>query len=353
MKNTIKVLIAICMLSLSFFACKKNIEETVITKGVAPTITLSPSNLVLSSTTAGDTVETISWSPSDYGYSAAVNYSVQLVKGGTGFSNPQTVNVGNAKQLKYVGAVLNDLAIGLGIAPGTTGSIDVRIKSSLSDSLAIYSSISTLTIKTYVVQFPALLVRGGNGWVTPATRTNGFLLTSPNFNTKYEGYINIPNADGWGGDALKLLSTSSGASYGWGTSSTTLSIGGGNLWFTPSPAFMKVNADIGALTVSYTPVRFYISGDQNGWSTSATPLTYDPATKTLKATNVSFTAGNKFVFTSNGNYDISYKVDGAGKLVFAGPPNWAGTNISAPGTGVYTVILDLSGGNGSYTYSIQ
>ena len=353
MKNTIKVVIAISLLSLTFFACKKNIEETVMTKGVAPTITLSPSNLVLSSATAGDTVEIISWSPSDYGYSAAVSYSVQLAKGGTGFSSPQTVSVGNAKQLKYVGAVLNDLAIGLGIAPGTTGSIDIRIKSSLSDSLSIYSSITTLTIKTYVVQFPALLVRGGNSWVTPTVRTNGFLLTSPNFDTKFEGYINIPNADGWGGDALKLLSTSSGAEYGWGTSSTTMSIGGGNLWFTPSPAFMKVNADIAALTVTYTPVRFFLSGDHNGWSTSATPMTYDPATKTLKATNVSFTAGNKFVFTCNGGYDISYKVDGAGKLIFAGPPNWAGTNISAPGTGVYTVILDLSGGNGSYTYSIQ
>jgi starch-binding outer membrane protein SusE/F len=353
MKNTIKVVIAISLLSLTFFACKKNIEQTVMTNGLAPVITLSPSNLTLLLTTAADTVETISWSPSDYGYSAAVNYSVQLAKSGTGFASPQTVNVGNAKRLKYLGAVLNDLAIGLGIVPGTTGSIDIRIKSSLSDSLSIYSSITSLTIKTYVVQFPALLVRGGNSWVTPTIRTNGFLLASPNFDTKYEGYINLPNADGWGGDAFKLLSTSSGSEYGWGTSSTTMSIGGGNLWLTPSPNYMKVNADVNALTINYTLARFYISGDHNGWSTSATPMNYDAATKTLKATNVSFTAGNKFVFTCNGGYDISYKVDGAGKLIFAGPPGWSGTNISAPGTGVYTVILDLSGGNGSYTYSIQ
>jgi starch-binding outer membrane protein SusE/F len=353
MKINITTVVTAVVLPVLFMACKKNIDKTVMTSGTAPVVTLSPNNLVLATATAADTVETISWTKSDYGYSAAVNYTVQIAKTGTSFASPTNVNVGSLRQLKYVGAVINDLAIGLGIAPGTTGTLEIRVRSMLSDSLSIYSQPVTITIKTYVVQFPALLVRGGNSWVTPATRTNGFLLTSPAFDSKYEGYINLPNADGWGGDAFKLLSTSSGIEYGWGSSSTTMSAGGGNLWLTPSPAYMKVNADISALTINYTAVRFYLSGDHNGWSTSATPMTYNVATKQWIASGVNFTAGNKFVFTSNGNYDISYKVDGAGKLVFAGPPAWAGTNISAPGTGTYTVILDLSGGNGAYTYSVQ
>lgn len=353
MKNNIRTVLGGFLLALILFACEKNIDKTVMEDGEAPVVTLSPSSVTLTSARAADTVEVITWTPSEYGYSAAVTYTVQLTKGGAGFNNPTSVDVGTAKQLKYVGAVLNDLAIGLGIAPGTTGTIDIRIKSALSDAHSIFSGTSTLTVTTYQVEFPALLVKGGNSWVTPSIRTKGFLLTSPNFDTKYEGYLNLPNADGWGGDAFKLVSSSSGLEYGWGTSSTTMSVGGGNLWLTPSPAFMKVNADISALTINYIPVQFFISGDHNGWSTSATPMTYDPVTKTLTATNVTFSAGNKFVFTSNGNYDISYKVDAAGKLIFAGPPNWAGTNISAPGAGVYTVRLDLSAGNGSYTYSFQ
>jgi len=338
---------------MAVIACKKNIDQTTTTDGKASAITLSPASVTLSAATAADTVEVISWGATDYGYKAAVNYNVEIAKTGTNFANPQSVNVGSATKLKYVGAVLNDLAIGMGIAPGTTGTVEIRVRSSQSSTLFIFSDKVTLTIKTYVVQFPALLVKGGNSWVTPAARTNGFLLTSPDFSTKYEGYLNLPNADNYGGDAFKLVSTSSGLEYGWGGTNTTMAVGGGNLWLTPAPNFMKVNADLTALTINFTPVKFYISGDHNAWSTSATPMTYNAATKQLVATNVSFTAGNKFVFTSNGNYDISYKVDAAGKLIFAGPPNWAGNNISAPGTGVYTVILDLSGGNGSYTYIIQ
>jgi starch-binding outer membrane protein SusE/F len=354
MKRNINSYVAMFIFSVALFACKKDIVQTVKTDGTAPVITLTPATVTLSSSTANDTVSTISWSRADFGYKAAVNYTVEIVKSGNPFSVAKTTNLGNATQLKYVGAVLNEAAIGLGIAVGSTADLDIRIKSTLSDSVFIYSPVAKLKVTTYQVDFPALLVRGGNAWITPATRTNGFVLTSPNYDGKYEGYINLPNADGYGGDALKLMVESSGVTYGWGGTSNTMTAGStGNLWFTPAPNYMKVNADINAGTVNFTPVKFFLSGDQNGWSTSATPMTFNAATNQWMANNVSFTAGNKFVFTSNGSYDISYKVNSAGKLVYAGPPNWAGDNISAPGTGTYTVILDLSAGDGSYTYKIQ
>lgn len=353
MKNNIKFFIALCIASMAFASCKKDMANTKMTDGVPSTVSLSPADIVLTAATAADTVQTISWTAADYGYSAAVKYTVEIAKAGTNFAGAAIVNAGSAKSIKYIGAVLNDLAIGFGISPNSTGTLDIRVKSSLSDSVFKYSSVAPLTVKTYQVDFPALLVKGGNAWVTPASRTNGFLLTSPNFDTQYEGYINLPNADGWGGDALKLVSTSSGIEYGWGGSSTTMAAGAsGYLWFTPAPNYMKVTADVSALTVNFTPVQFNVTGDHNSWNTSANPMTYDPTSKKLTAT-VTFAAGNKFVFTCNGSYDNSYKVNNDGKLIFAGPPAWAGNNIPAPGAGTYTVTLDLSQGNGSYTYSIQ
>ncbi len=352
-KSKIGSFVTLVILTL-LMACKKDIQQTVMTQTVAPTVSLSAPTLVLSAATAGEVVETISWTAAEYGFSAAINYQVEIAAGGSNFAGAQKVNMGINRSTTYTGAVLNDLAIGMGIEPGTSGTLDVRVRSALSDSVYHYSSVIQLNITTYVVEFPALLVRGGNAWVTPATRTPGYVLTSPDFSSKYEGYIYIPNADGWGGDALKLLSTSSGIEYGWGTSSTTIAAGStGNLWFTPAPNYMKVNADINALTVSFTPVQFYLTGNFNAWSTSDTPLVYDPVTHKLIATGVNFTAGGTFAFTANGGWDLSYKVDGAGKIVYAGPPDWAGSNIPAPGTGSYTVILDLSGGNGYYSYSIQ
>lgn len=353
MKPTINFICA-AVLSLLLFSCKKDISKTVMTEGTPPALNLSPASVVLSTAKEKDTVETVSWTTADFGYKAAVNYSVEIIKEGGSFSSAKSVNLGSGTQLKYTGAVLNELAIGLGIATGTSGNLNLRVKSSLSDSTFIYSSVAKLSVTTYQVEFPALLVRGGNAWVTPTVRTKGYVLTSPNYDGKYEGYVNLPNADGYSGDALKLMVQSSGVTYGWGGTSNTMTAGAtGNLWFTPAPNYMKVNADINSGTVNFTPVQFFATGDHNGWNTAATPMIFNPATQQLVANNVSFTAGNKFVFTANGGYDISYKVNNDGKLIFAGPPNWAGTNISAPGTGIYTVILDLSAGDGSYTYKIQ
>lgn len=353
MRPSLNNIIKLIVCSILFWSCKKDIQQVKMTEGIAPAITLSRSAVTLSSASAADTVQTISWSPADYGFKAAVNYTVEIAKAGSNFANPKTVNVGKATSLKYLGAVLNELAIGEGIQPTTTGSLDIRVKSALSDAVSIYSSVATLAVTTYAVEFPALLVKGGNSWVTPTARTKGLILTSVNYDSKYEGYLNLPNADGYGGDAFQLVGGSSGTVYGWGGSSTTMSVNGGNLWLTPAPNYMKVNADINALTINFTPVKFFLSGDHNGWSTSATPMTFDAVNKQWVANNVSFTAGNKFVFTSNGSYDISYKINADGKLLYAGPPGWAGINIDAPGTGTYTVILDLSAGDGSYTYKIQ
>ena len=360
MKN-ISIKIIAVLLVCSFFACKKDEVKTVMTVGPVPTVTLSPSTVVLDDATAADTVQTISWTKSDYGFSSAENYTVMIAKAGTDFAGAQQINVGSNLKLKLTGNYLNNLAITAGITAGSDGQLEVKVKSSLSDSVATYSEVQTLALTTYKTLYPALQVQGGNSWVTPGSRTNGYVLTSPNYDGKYEGYLNLPNADGYGGDAFKLISSTTGTVYGWGSNPVPSGSGfsvdmvenAGNLWLTPAPNFIKVDADINTMKLNYVPTSFFISGDDNGWSTSATPMTFDAATNTLKATNVTLTAGKSFVFTCNGGYDISYKVDASNQLIFAGPPAWAGNNISIPASGVFTVILDLSGGNGSYTYKIQ
>ena len=323
--------------------------------GVPPVLTLSPAAVSLTEAQASDEVFAITWSAADFGFDAAINYTAQIDTAGSDFANASVINTGSLTSLRYTGALLNELAISKGITPGASGSLDIRVKASLSDSVFVYSETSTVSVATYTTSLPALLVRGKNSWVTPDERTNGYLLTSVNYDGKYEGYLYLPDADKWGGDAFKLESTTDGTLYGWGTNEYTMSTAeaSGNLWFTPAPNYMKVNADVNALTINHVPVQFYISGDNNGWSTSATPLIYNDATKILEADNVSFTAGQKFVFTCNGSYDICYKVDDNGKLIFAGSPVWGGNDIVVNETGTFKITLDLSGGDGNYTYSIE
>src|SRR5699024_3830874 len=97
---------------------------------------------------------------------------------------------------------------------------------------------------------------------------------------------------------------------------------------------------------------FSLSGDQNGWSTTGTPMTLNQSTQQLELDNVSFSAGDTFAFNCNGGWNISYKIDDDGNLIFAGPPDWGGKNIKVEETGTYKVILDLSSGKGSYTYQL-
>ena len=330
----------------------------------------SASQIALSDANSKKNVLTLKFAEPDYGLPVAATYTLQFdlpsdTTGATAWGKAINFQLPvDSLQKSFTGADLNSIAATqLKMPVGTAGSLVVRLKSDIinlstgtaSGSIPSIYSVITLRVTPYeaVVVYPALMVKGGNSWITPDTRTDGYLLTSKNFDSKYEGYLYLTNADGWGGDAFKLVSTTDAKVYGYGTDANTMSLTGGNLWLTPAPAYMKVNADISALTINYVPVKFFVTGDHNGWNTAANPMIYNATTKEWVATNVSLTAGKAIVFTANGSYDISYKVDAKGALTFAGPPAWAGNNIVAPKTGVFTIKLNLSKGNGNYSYSIE
>lgn len=352
-------------------ACKKDASTNVVTPPASASLAFKSSAgaVVLTPANDAEKVITFSFKAANFGVSVTPTYSLAFdlpsdTSGANAWGNAIEVKLpAGALEKVYTGADLNALAgVQLNLPTGAVSTLAVRLKAEVTQNTGVASSIKpiystiTFTVNPYkaTVEYPALLVRGGNSWKTPEVRTNGLILTSSKFNSKYEGYLNLPNADGWGGDGFQLVSSKEPAKvYGWGTSATTMSLGGGNLWLTPSPAYMKVNADVDALTISYTPVKFFISGDDNGWSTSSTPMVYNAGTGKWVAANVSLTAGKAFVFTCNGGYDISYKVDASGALVYAGAPTWGGINIPVAKTGVYTVTLDLSAGDGNYTYSIK
>lgn len=368
MKKLINNIILISLLTCLLYACKKDEVAAVIAmpSGIS-TFTSSASQVVLTSATDSSNVVTFKWQAINYGIKVVTTYSLQFdipsdTSGTNAWGNSKIITVAADTQKTYLGTDFNALLVAqMGLPTATASTIVVRLISAVNQSTGTSSivpnlySIISMVVTPYkaVIIYPALLVKGGNSWHTPTTRTNAYLLTSVKYDGVYEGYLNLTNPDGYGGDAFQLISTTDAKVYGYGSSSTTMSIGGGNLWLTPSPNYMRVIADINALTINYTPVKFFLSGDDNGWSTSSTPMTFNSTTNQWVATNVPLTTGKAFVFTSNGSYDISFKVDAKGNLIFAGSPTWLGTNIPISKTGTYTVTLDLSGGAGNYTYSVK
>lgn len=371
MKQLFNSFLMLILAAIVFSACKKEESQNVIDVPSAGSLAFksSVSSVTLTDALALAKVVTFSFSKADYGISVVPTYTLQFdvpsdTSGANAWANSVDIKLsGDSLHRAFSGAEFNTLlAAQLLLPTGVNSTIVVRLKTDLNQNTGlstnvkpIYSTLS-MTVNPYraYIEYPALLVKGGNSWITPAVRTNGYLLASSKFNAKYEGFLNLPNADGWGGDGFKLISTKDAKEYGWGTSATTLSTTGGNLWVTPAPNYMKVNVDLDAMTIAYTPVRFFVTGEDNGWSTSATPMVYNATTGAWVASNVSLTAGKAFQFTANGSYEVSYKLDKeGGVLVFAGAPVWGGVNIPVAKTGVFTVTLDVSGGEGNYTYSVK
>src|SRR5262245_8741705 len=129
MKNIFLICAITCMIS----ACKKDVQMTMLKTGVPGALAASQATLVLSAATAADTVEIFSWQPSDYGFDAAIRYTLQIAKVGTNFAAPKEISMGNVRVQKYTGGDLNQMVLIMGLPPGSAGQIEARVKSTISD----------------------------------------------------------------------------------------------------------------------------------------------------------------------------------------------------------------------------
>jgi hypothetical protein len=358
MKRTIFYMIA--AITLLSAGCKKDEVRTVLHAPAAITgFSVSSNQMVLSSANDSVTVTSFSWQAVNYSYSSVVTYSLLFdvpsdTSGTSGWSNAVKVVISSDSLRKsFLGMDLNRMLNQMGLDPGVASTIVVRLKSDVNQSNgtvstvpSLYSDLSiTATPYKAKVIYPKLYVAGdflSPSW-TPKDQP-GWVLACVNNDGVFEGYVNFPNA----GNSFKLTSEPdwNGINYGWGTSGTTMSKTGGNLW-TSGPGYCRVIADTTNLTISYTATQWVIAGDFNSWNLSATPMTFDPNTNLWTATGVSMTVGDKFKFEGNNQWTMEMGWDAKNNLVFKGG------NIIAAKTGTFTVTLDLSQGAGNYAFSAK
>jgi hypothetical protein len=348
------------MLAILLYSCKKDIATTTLTQPAGLTgFTASSSQVVLSASNDSSQVITFKWDAPNYGFSAATTYTLYFdmpgdTSGANGWANATKVTLAsNTLQKSYLGTDFNKMLNQLGLPLGSASTLVVRLKADVNQStgsastVAPLNSIITLTVTPYkvVLVHPKLYIAGD--FLSPSWTQKdqpGWIVAAPKSDGVYEGYINFSNTD----NKFKFCSTTSwsGTNYGWGTSATTISSTGGDL-YVAGPAYCKVNVDVNALTISYTPTSWRIAGDFNSWSLSATPMTFNSSTNVWTATNVSMTAGQKFKFEGDASWTTQIGADSKGDLVANG-----GDLIVAK-TGTFTVTLDLSGGAGNYVYTVK
>jgi hypothetical protein len=358
-----KLYIAILALS-TLAGCKKDLVQPVLQSPSGLNgFTVNSNSIVLSKSNDSSIVAAFKWPASNYGISVPVTYTLLVdqpsdTSGANAWSNAMKINIATDSLNKsWLGTDFNKLVNQLGLTPGVASPIVVRLASDVNQSNGTASVVPTLhsdiamTVTPYkiILIYPKLYA-AGDFLVPNWTQIDqpGWILASVKSNGSYEGYINFPNAS----NKFKLCTELSwnGTNYGWGGSATTISGSGsaGNCYF-GQVAYTRVTADVVGLTISYTPTYWYVAGDFNNWSTTATPMTFDPTTNVWTASGVTMAAAGKFKFVSNSDWNNQYGLDSKGNLLLG---NTSG-NIVAAKAGTFTVTLDLSQGAGNYAWSLK
>ncbi len=138
-----------------------------------------PSVLVTEKTSVTGTLNTaanpsnrFTWSAAFNGYNGVVTYTLQYDSAGKNFTSLTNIAVGNSIYQKQLNeGEMNDAALNEGVAGGTTGKLDFRVKAVTVQGAVSYSNTVSVTIGTYIPLLRFYLPGGyqaatgnGNNW---------------------------------------------------------------------------------------------------------------------------------------------------------------------------------------------
>ena len=326
-------------------SCTKDKTMYEINQATAPssgtTLVASATNIQgMSLSTQNDTAVNFSWGSVWYGTKTPVTYTLQYDSVGKNFVSPSSYSFGqDVFQGSLTQDLLNKCGVAAGIPKGSTGTLEFRLTASIGTQgqLPVYSNIIKITFNTYLPKVYMYVPGDYQGW-SPSTAPELLSTDADNFS----GFAYVPSG---GSYEFKITSYPdwNHTNYGAGSTSGTLSTSGGNLVWPKGAGFYQLNATLSTLTWSATVYTFTIAGDFNGWSTSATPMTYNTSTNSWTYTGT-FTAGG---FKIVGNGGTWCGGDGSTNTLY-----WNGGNNISISAGTHTISANFST-PGAYTYSLQ
>lgn len=238
-----------------------------------------PSVLTTQKTSVSGTLNTMnnasnkfSWTAAFNGYSGVVTYTLQYDSTGKNFTSPQSVLIGNSLYDKtFTEGEINDFALSEGIAGGTTGKLDFRIKSVTAQGATSYSNTVSVTIATYIPLLRFYMpgsyqAATGNGTDWSPSNAPEFIrdLRPAALNKLYYLYIWLPA----GAEFKVTQGRSWDVNYG-GTGGN-LSAGGAN-FSVATAGFYRISIDRTSLKYDIREGRMGFVGDAtgSGWSPSS------------------------------------------------------------------------------------
>ncbi|CDN32135.1 SusE-like protein [Mucinivorans hirudinis] len=342
----IKIFTLMALVVSTLFSCKDNGKEIVEINpdkvAAAQFVDLPTAPVILDENNPDGMAPILfTWSKAQYGYAAAVTYTVQAAA-----ANSEVYSEILQSSLNYnvmTNKALNNKLLGMKIKANEVSNIKLRVISSIGKSYRdTISQVRQIAIRPYktVIVYPSLGLPGNyQGW-SPGNEATRIYSTANN--GKYEGWIDFTSSDAiefkfidgfeWGkpdkgGPAVTPESN--------GTINGTLA-GGDNIKGVPS-GYYRVECNWTGNTFKMTPISTWGligSATPGGWDNS-TALRYDKATN-VWTVDVTLTAG-EFKFRANNGWDINL-----GKSEEDGELSLGGGNLPAT-AGNYTIKLMLGG----------
>ena len=335
MKSLLKKCFVAASALLALSACEKEEEKILLNSSAVPVVTTSAQTLVLTKDNADKDALTVNWAKPNYGFDAAANYTVMIDKKGGDFTKAASYNVGTAltKTLKVF--ELNSLLLGMGIAPGNTADIDVKVQSALGGRTVLSSVLTTVKATTYLDKLDLSSPWGLVGDATAGGWGDGpdqpFYKTDvPNV---FVAYVTLKAGD------IKIRKDSKW-DLNYGGSAGKLTANGDNIKVTVGTYKVTFNSS----TLSYAVEKFSWgavgAATTNGWNGPDQPLTYDPNTDQWFA--VLSLKADEMKIRLNNDWGTNYG-GAAGKLVPAGD------NFRVPTAGSYLLVADFKDKGLKYT----
>ncbi len=358
--KSIKLISIFALLLAVLLGCEKDEERAVVGSYTAPALGNSDGSYVLTEETEDDVMITFAWSKADFGFLAATNYTVEFDEAGNAFADPKIVGITTDLELEATVGEINNKLMTAGAVPEVAADFEFRVSAMVhKDVDTLYSDYITLTITPFekVIIYPSLYVPGSYqdvwdaslGWGEWDAANEFTKIYSVKDDGKYEGYLYFNEDTTW----MKFTKVPAweedntiGDPDASGFSGTLQvgSWGGNNIATDAGPGYIKVEADLNALTSTFTLTDWGLIGSATagGWDSDEN-MTYDPVSDTWSLTT-DLVAGD-IKFRANDDWTINYGDDlGNGKL------SQDGANIPVAEAGNYTITLDLS--NAIYTYTV-
>jgi hypothetical protein len=384
MKKIFLSLILLAGTMTSIVSCSDETFDPTATDATMNMSSPTGGTFVLSGSTASTTAFTTKWTPANFGFSAAVSYTLQAVKGTDSFSNTSssivlgTSNSDIELNEKAVSQkVLNNLLLSAGGNIGISGTFKLRVFARPSTQLATstngvkaVSNEVTITATPYDTfdEFDRIYVPGnyqgasgyGSNW-SPGDPLVAKLFSAGN-DGKYAGYVYMNDATpffkittgpswdnnyGFQADGDFFVTTSSATNTVTSGSGNLKGDGAGNYW-------LKADLSGSTKTITAQKMDYGLIGQFNGWSSDEN-LVFNTSSLKWEKTVTLATGG----MLLRGNDDWGFKMGAMSSSAADANlvPNVPikikenGSDIQVQVSGSYKVIVDLRN-SANYTMMI-